>query len=167
MKTTTVPAQFTTIEDRVAGNLSLNQLMLLTTPIFISCVIYMIFPPFTKLSILKLVISLIIFLSFSVLAVRIRGKIILLWIQTILKYRNSPRYYVFNKNDNHLRQSVKDIENYKTNNTKSAVSGALSHQDKSSYKNTTKLKYILLDPRSDFKINRKKGVMNVYINKIQ
>lgn len=74
---------------------------------------------------------------------------------------------MFNKNNNHLRQSVKDIENYKTNNTKSAVSRALSHQDKSSYKNATKLKYILLDPRSDFKINRKKGVMNVYINKIQ
>jgi len=48
MKTTTVPAQVTTVEDRLAGNLSLTQLLLLVCPVFVSCLIYVVFPPFIK-----------------------------------------------------------------------------------------------------------------------
>lgn len=56
MKTSIVPAQITTVEDKVAGNLSLPQLFLLSAPIFIGSLVYLIFPPFMGAASYKLVI---------------------------------------------------------------------------------------------------------------
>ena len=73
MKTTTVPAQVTTIEDRLAGNLSLSQLLLLVCPVFVSCAIYVVFPPFLKISIVKVTLSVSLFIFFGTMAIRIKG----------------------------------------------------------------------------------------------
>jgi len=41
------------------------------------------------------------------LAIRIKGKIVLTWLQILARYNTRPRYYLFNKNDTHLRDVPK------------------------------------------------------------
>ncbi|MEO5949877.1 MAG: PrgI family protein [Candidatus Saccharimonadales bacterium] len=103
MKIAIVPAQVTSIEDKVAGNLSLTQLILIALPIFISGVIYAALPPTFAIGVYKVIVMLIIIVSFGVLAIRVRGTLILDWAQLLARYNMRPRYYVFNKNDKTLR----------------------------------------------------------------
>jgi hypothetical protein len=98
MKVTVVPAQVTTVEDRIAGRLGLSQLLLLAAPIFGGSALYIILPPAMHSSTYKLAIIISLMLICSTMAIRIKGKIILLWLIVILRYRLRPSYYVFNKN---------------------------------------------------------------------
>ncbi len=106
MKTSVVPAQVTTVEDKIAGNLNLTQLLLLAAPIFISSGLYVVFPPLLRLTAIKLSLCALIFAVFAALAIRLRGKLLLTWLVLILRYRLRPRYYVFDKNDPHLRTTA-------------------------------------------------------------
>lgn len=103
MKTTIVPAQVTTVEDKIAGSLSLSQLILLAAPVFLGSALYIIFPPILRLSPLKLGLSILLFVVFAVMSIRVKGKILLVWTVIVLRYGLRPRYYVFNKNDAYLR----------------------------------------------------------------
>lgn len=104
MKTTVVPAQVTTVEDRIMGNLGLSQIMLFILPMFIGAGLYALLPPHMGGSLYKyLIITFFSFISL-VLAIRVRGKIILLWILTIARYNRRPKYYLFNKNTKEYRK---------------------------------------------------------------
>lgn len=98
MKVTVVPAQVTTIEDRIIGSLGFSQILLLITPVFMSAGIIVLLPPVMAGSDYKYVIISVLVLIFTLLAVRIKGKIIGLWLMQILRYNLRPRYYVFDKN---------------------------------------------------------------------
>ena len=167
MKTTTVPAQITTVEDRFAGGLSLTQLLLLVTPVFINGIIYLLFPPFLKVSMLKVGMSSLIFTSFGIMAIRIRGKIIAVWLSLVMSYRNRPRYYLFNKND----LSHRKLETAKAEfEAKEAVVEAV--QLRSSLNLAThdliRLETAIADPRSNFNFKQSKnGVLSVHITEIQ
>lgn len=104
MKVTVVPAQVTTVEDRVAGNLSFSQLILFAIPVFGGSLLYAILPPFMGAGLYKIVFIAIFAFICTVLAIRIKGKIILLWLITLLRYRLRPRRYVFNKNTSVSRE---------------------------------------------------------------
>jgi hypothetical protein len=99
MKTTVVPAQITTVEDRIAGSLTFIQIMLLVIPLILGSTLYAIIPPKIHLTTLKLVLIALQFSFFGSLAIRIRGKILADWLITILRYSLRPRIYVFTKND--------------------------------------------------------------------
>lgn len=99
MKTTIVPAQITTVEDKVAGNLSFTQLILLIIPVFICGAIFTFIPPMLDFTLLKAVAVGSIAMLFVILAVRLKGRLILEWIVVRTRYNHRPRYYVFNKND--------------------------------------------------------------------
>lgn len=103
MRTTVVPAQVTTVEDRIMGNLGFSQLALLVIPLFIAAGIFIILPPVMHGSVYKYVVSVVIALIFGGLAIRIKGKIILLWLVTILRFNLRPQYYLFNKNTDLFR----------------------------------------------------------------
>jgi hypothetical protein len=98
MKVTVVPAQVTTIEDRIAGRLGLSQLLLLAVPVFGGSALYIILPPNMHSAPYKLVVMVTLLMVCSLLAIRIKGKILLLWLVVILRYNLRPRYYVYNKN---------------------------------------------------------------------
>lgn len=98
MKATIVPAQVTTVEDRIMGGLSFSQLMLLLVPVFVSAGIYAGIPPFMDGNIAKYVVMGIVALVCGILAVRIKGKILASWVTVILRYNLRPKYYLFNKN---------------------------------------------------------------------
>jgi len=120
MKTTTVPAQVTTIEDKIAGNLSLLQVFLLAAPVLITGLMFIIFPPFMKFSIYKFVISGLLLIVFWILSLRIRGKVLLNWLVVIVHYNLRPKYYIFNKNDVYLRedQAATNLSSIKTKDSK-------------------------------------------------
>ena len=103
MKATVVPAQVTTVEDRIMGTLSFSQLMLLIIPVFIGGGLYLLAPPLFGSDIYKYVIISIIALICIILAIRIKGKILAYWIVIILRYNLRPKYYLFNKNTMVLR----------------------------------------------------------------
>lgn len=166
MKTTTVPAQITTIEDRFAGGLSLTQLLLLVTPLFISCAIYLLFPPLLKVSLTKVFISSLIFIGFGVLAIRIKGKIIAVWLSLVMRYRNRPRYYLFDKNDMTLRSidtTKGEIE------TKQVLEDVISRPlFNLAAHDQIRLETAIADPRSNFNFKlAKNGVLSVNITEIQ
>jgi hypothetical protein len=108
MRTTIVPAQMTTVEDKVIGNLNVPQLILLTIPVALSGFIFALLPAKMSLNYYKFALILFNFLCFGLLAFRIRGKLIIDWLVIIFRYNLRPKYYVFDKNTTFLR--IKEIE---------------------------------------------------------
>ena len=53
---TVVPAQVTTVEDRIIGNLGFSQILLLIVPVFASAFIFGLFPPFMGGALYKYII---------------------------------------------------------------------------------------------------------------
>ena len=105
MKMTVVPAQVTTVEDRIIGNLGFSQILLLIVPIFIAAGIFVLIPPFMGGAIYKYFIMGIAAGIFCILAIRIKDKIVALWLVTLLRYNSRPKYYIFNKNTTVLREN--------------------------------------------------------------
>jgi hypothetical protein len=99
MKVTVVPAQITTIEDRIAGSLGVSQLLLLALPIFLNSGIYILFPPTMHNAPYKVTVMIMLFIFCGLMSIRVKNKIILLWLVVLLRYNFRPRYYVFDKND--------------------------------------------------------------------
>lgn len=104
MRTTVIPAQITTVEDKVIGKLSFSQLILLTIPVILSGVIFALLPAKMSLTFYKLPVIIFCFSIFGLLSLRIKGKLILDWIIIISKFNLRPRYYILNKNNTHLRK---------------------------------------------------------------
>jgi hypothetical protein len=99
MRTTVIPAQITTVEDRIAANLNLTQIVLLLASLFIATFIYATFPPKLGFSIYKIPLFIAVFLVFGILALRIKGRVVLSWFFILSAYYLRPKYYVYNKND--------------------------------------------------------------------
>lgn len=114
MRTTIVPAQITTVEDRIMGSLGFSQLLLLVLPLFVGFGLFMILPPFHSASLYKYVIIGVLIILSSVLAIRVRGKIILSWLVTIMRYNLRPGIYVFDKNTSAYRIDYEKIPIRKT-----------------------------------------------------
>jgi hypothetical protein len=104
MKVTVVPAQVTTVEDRIIGSLGLSQVLLLSAAVFGGCLLYIILPPLYHVAAYKLVIISLLFVLSGIMAIRLKGKIVLFWLVVILRYNLRPRFYVFNKRSLHGRE---------------------------------------------------------------
>src|SRR5437773_9500512 len=103
MRTTIVPAQITTVEDKIAANLNITQIFLLLLPVFFGSIIYLVFPPQLHFALYKLPLMVFIALICSILSIRIKGRVIVQWIVILLRYNNRPRYFIANKNDEFQR----------------------------------------------------------------
>jgi hypothetical protein len=168
MRTTTVPAQITTVEDKVAGELSITQLLLLVAPIFGGAGIFVILPPFFNSAPYKIVIIVCLAVLFGVLAIRIKGKIILTWLLILVRYNTRPRYYIFNKNDTYLRDipkpeaPQKKVEQVESKKTASSTLPRLSTAD------LVQIEQLIANPQANlhFKTNRKGG-LSVHITEVQ
>lgn len=97
MKTSIVPAQITSIEDTVTAKLSLTQIILLILPVFTAAIIFVILPPNLHLKTYKLALVIITSLPIMLLAVRIRGQLVLRWLGVLIAYRYRPRRYILSK----------------------------------------------------------------------
>lgn len=167
MKTTVVPAQVTTVEDKIAGNLGFTQLLLLVTPVFLGAAIFTILPPLFRVTMLKTTIVAILAFVCIVLSIRIKGKIILQWLAVVIRYLARPRFYLFNKNDSYLRAvdfaepelqvTAKDeIEAEEI-----ATTLLIPTPEKA------RIESAIHDPRSKFHLRAEKGGLRVYISEIK
>ncbi len=106
MRTTIVPAQVTSVEDRIAGNLSFKQLLLMIAPVFLSMALFVFLPPFAGYKIYKVVISVLIAIICLGLALRIKGRLVVDWVMILSRYNLRPKYFVYNKNDSTARKVI-------------------------------------------------------------
>lgn len=168
MRSTVVPAQVTTVEDRIAGNIGVSQLMLLLAPVFGGGILYVFLPPFFGYSIYKIVVLVTFAVICSVLAIRIKGQIVLKWIIAIVTYNSRPRFYVANKNHMHGRDKAQkitfeDIEQKaleKVRNIKSTH--RLSTQE------LVNIESILANPKANLRFSTDaKGELRVHITEVQ
>jgi hypothetical protein len=114
VKITVVPAQVTTVEDKIMGSLGFSQMMLLVVPVFVSAALFATLPPAMGSSPYKYIIMAVIAFTCSILAIRIKGKIIAEWMVTILRYNLRPRYYLFNKNTAAFREQYDTVADAQT-----------------------------------------------------
>ena len=98
MKVTVVPAQVTTVEDKITGNLSLSQIALFCVPVFGGSLLYAALPPSMGYMLYELIIIGIVSLIALGLSIRIKGKIVLQWLFVLLRFHARPRLYLFTKN---------------------------------------------------------------------
>ena len=119
MKTTPIPAQITTVEDKIAGNLSMMQLILLLSPLFLSVFIFAVLPDRMDFNFYKVVLMLSSLIIFLTLAVRIKERIILTWLILLVSYHLRSHIFVFDKNDGYLRESKllknNEVKNHSAN----------------------------------------------------
>lgn len=106
MRTTVIPAQITTVEDTIAGNLTLTQILLLLAPVLAATGIYAVLPEKMSFSVYKIVLTTIISLVFVILSIRVKGKIILSWLGVMIVYFSRPKHYLFDKNDSYCREEI-------------------------------------------------------------
>lgn len=103
MRTTVIPAQITTVEDKIAGNLNLTQILILMVPIFWTTIVYTLFIPTMHIALYKIPLVIFVLILSLVLSLRIKGKVVIEWLLVLFKYHLRPKYYLFNKNDWYLR----------------------------------------------------------------
>jgi hypothetical protein len=117
MKMTVVPAQVTTVEDRIIGNLGFSQILLLVIPIFICAGVFLLLPPFMGSAIYKYILMGVAAMVFCILAVRIKGKIVALWLVTLFRYNSRPKYYLYNKNVTTHRENYSGVKDQQESQT--------------------------------------------------
>lgn len=169
MKTAIVPAQITTVEDKIAGSLTLQQMILLAGPVFIDFGLYVALPSMLKLNAYKLILMSLVALVSDVLAIRIKGKILLVWAVTIFRYNVRPRYYVFNKNSDYLRaeQAVTMDGNVNEKN-RDILKPVGETATKLSYDDVVRLEGIMAHPSANLSFaTTKKGSLYVSITEIK
>jgi hypothetical protein len=167
MKVTVVPAQVTTVEDRITGSLSVSQVVLFAIPIFGGSLLYAALPPSMESSLYKLVAIGLITILAGLLAIRIKGKIVLTWAIVLLRYMLRARIYVFNKNTTAYREEyfAPFIE---TDMAPMAIEQAPAILPKLGVQEKAYLRASLDDPISRLRFETtKKGSFNVRITEIQ
>ncbi len=166
MRTTVVPAQITSVEDRIAANLSFKQLLLLIAPVFIGAGLFTFLPPFASFRFYKLAIALAFAAVCIVLAVRVKGRLIIEWIGVLSRYNLRPRIYVFNKNDKHLRHIPKEepVEPVVVEKKTKFIP-----EPRHSFEVAKVLHFerVVSDPQADFYFSAKKGGLRVHIKEIK
>ena len=161
MRTTVVPAQVTTVEDKITGNLSVVQLLLLTLPVFAGGVLFVALPPFFSYAAYKIVLLVCFIALCAALAIRIKEKIVLQWLFVLLRFNLRPKYYVFDVNDTYLRE--KELAPLAEHDAQETEKPQLRKRDNLSPLSTAdliKARDILANPaaRPSFEINKKGGV---------
>ncbi len=170
MRTKVIPAQITTVEDKIAGNLSLTQIMILISPVCLATIIYVLFPPSMQLVVYKLALTIVITLICIFLSLRIEGVVVAQWLIILFRYNLRPRFYVFNKNDTYQRLLdlpkivTKPRFTFKKKVVKETVETKLSTLHIS---DAIKLEYALTNKKFDLKFRvAKKGGLNVAFQEI-
>lgn len=99
MRTTIIPAQITTVEDKIAGSLSMMQILILMFPVLFTALVYIFLPTPMKLNSYKITLVLSSVVTCIGLVIRVKDIIIAQWLGVIVKYHFRPKYFLFNKND--------------------------------------------------------------------
>jgi GTPase SAR1 family protein len=161
MRTTIIPAQITTVEDKIAGNLNLTQILILMVPVFITAVVFVLIPPTMKLVGYKLILILFFSVVCLILALRIKGRVLFNWLLILSQFKLRPKIFVFNKNDNYLREMEIEVVKKKTKAKETNVIKIISQKEQALVEaETIKFLHFIEDKnnRLSFKLSDKGGL---------
>ena len=165
MRTTIIPAQITTVEDKIAGNLNFTQIVILMIPIFWTTILFAFVPPVMKLVWYKLPLILTVLLICLILSLRIRERVVLNWLILLLRFKIRPMYFVFNKNDNYLREIEEPVIERKNKiNEVKVVNSIVNKENEFAQAESVKFLHVINDSKNSlsFKLN-KQGGLNVAV----
>ncbi len=108
MRVSVVPAQVTTVEDRIIGCLGFMQILILVSAILCGAGVFVMLPPMMGEAWYKYGIIAAVLVVGSILSIRVRGVILAHWVSIIVRYNQRPMYYVADKNTTAYRQRDKD-----------------------------------------------------------
>ncbi len=171
MRTTVIPAQITTVEDKIAGNLNLTQVLILMVPIFWTTIVYTIFSPAMHIAWYKIPLVLIVLFTCLILSLRIKEKVLVEWLLVLVNYYARPKYYLFDKNDSYLRTldlPVFEKKVVKLPKLRSAKKESRQSRSLVSVADFVKLEHFIASPKYtvSFKSGKKGGV-NVAFEQVQ
>ena len=106
MRSQVIPAQITTVEDKIAGDFSLTQIMLLLLPVLLTSAIYAFMPPSMMLVVYKLVLASVLAIFCISLAIRVKGRLVASWLLVFARYTLRPKFYTYNKNTALYREVI-------------------------------------------------------------
>lgn len=121
MRSTIIPAQITTVEDTIAGNLNLSQILILVSSMFINTFIYSLLPKRLSFTFYKIPLMLVIFAVCIILSLRIKQRIVLNWLVILTTYMLRPHLYIFNKNTEFGRFTILPKEKPQKSHAKSII----------------------------------------------
>ncbi len=147
MRTTIIPAQITTVEDKIAGSLNFSQILLLMVPVIWGTLVYTVFSPAMKVAPYKLSLVLLVTVACLILAIRIKEKIVAEWVGILLRYQIRPKYWIFTKND--LTERTVDMPIVISAKTlkKTSIQLVAKHQSELSIKELIKLEQAMTSKR--------------------
>lgn len=167
MKVTVVPAQVTTVEDKIMGSLGLSQLLLLIAPVFIGGGCYIFLPPFSDFHPYKYLLVGVLAVLCILLAIRIKGKLVASWIVVLLRYNLRPRLYVFNKNTAMFREQYEDVTPTEETTTKKEMETNY-HIPKLDFHTAAKVRDLIDNPERRLRFeSTKKGGLYVRLTEIE
>ncbi len=166
MKSVIVPAQITTVEDRITGNLSFVQLLLFVFPVILMGLLFVFLPPILKVTAVKLTTGGILMMIGSGLAIRIKGELVLNHLITRLRYNLRPAYFVYDKND--YRMSYEMTPQLEVSEEIIEHSATVDEIVKFlAMPARVRLEHAIDDPRSKFQLSVRKGGLYVSIHEIK
>jgi hypothetical protein len=169
MRTTIIPAQITTVEDKIAGNLNLTQILILMMPVFWITILFAFVPPVMRLVWYKLPLILIVLIICLILALRVKGRVVFNWLILLLKFKVRPAYFIFNKNDNYLREVEIPIKEKKQKvDVVKAIKTLVKKENELAQVESVKFLHIINDQKNSlsFKLSDKGG-LNVAVEQIK
>lgn len=168
MKITIVPAQITTVEDRIIGRLSFSQMLLVIAPVFIGGALYGLIPPFMEGALYKYLIMAIIAFVSCILAIRIKGRIIAAWMVTILRYSIRPKFYLYNKNVTIHRQDYPPASAHDDETTEQQLVIRQQSHPRLGVLETAKVLAAIENPAANFRLeSTKKGGLHARFTEIE
>jgi hypothetical protein len=167
MKTTVVPAQITTVEDRIIGNFTFAQILILIIPLVTSTALYLLISPKLHLNVFKTFLIGSQFFFFGLLASRINGKIMADWLSIFLRFSLRPRIYVFTKNDLTSRELSPVIFEQTVAPTEKPKKECVE-KPALTFPESTRLNRLLADPTLSVRFElSKKGGLNVSLKPVK
>jgi hypothetical protein len=166
MRATAIPAQVTTVEDHITGNLNLVQLILICTPVFTGGFLFAVFPPAMHLSTYKLPLVVILLIVCGTMAIRIKGKIVLFWIAILLRYWLRPRYYAFDKHSMHGREQYQKMTEVVEAETTEAPK-RVNKKPPLSFEDLMRVQELIENPAANLAFETRKGGLYVRITEIK
>ncbi|HUA13578.1 MAG TPA: PrgI family protein [Candidatus Sulfotelmatobacter sp.] len=164
MKTSNIPAQITTVEDKITGNLSFKQLLILVAAICSDFLIFIVVPRPLKISALKVAICCAVTALISSLAYKHDGRLLYSWARLIYRFNSRPRFYVYNKNDLSFRPNF-DTKQRAIENQESVVEDKPMEDIKYSLESLNKLS---LEEYIEIKFSRdKKAGLKAYVSQVK
>lgn len=168
MRISIVPAQITTVEDKIVGNISVTQAMLLGAPILFGFVAALLFPPSGQFVAYKIVIVLVLFATCGSLAIRIKDRIFAQWFKLFVVYCARPLYYVYDKNSSYLRSNEEQEAVTEIVEEAQVVKKPVTITNTISPKEFVRLEQFATDTRTSMKFEvGKKGELNVRITEVK